>query len=201
MTDDIENNTIAEEFPDHSIDSDTPEEIGSEKVTDETQALKAEAADLKDKLLRAMAEMDNVRKRAVKDREDAQKYGVSNLAKELLAVADNLARAVEAVPTELLQESDAIANLVTGVQATQNQLLAAMQKSGIEKIIAEPGTPFDPNIHEVMFEVDSPDQTPGAIVQVMEAGYMIYDRLLRPARVGVAKKSAGGTEPQINVEA
>lgn len=172
-----------------------------EEVVDESAALMAENADLKDKLLRAVAEMDNIRKRAIKDRDDASKYGVSNLAKELLAVADNLGRAMDSIPEGLAQESDAIANLLTGVKATQNQLTAAMVKSGITPIDAVPGTPFDPNVHEVMFEVETPEHAPGAIVQIMEPGYMIHDRLLRPARVGVAKKTDGNSEPNINVEA
>ena len=184
------------------------EEIASEELVeettetvDETEVLRAANADLQDKLLRAVAEMENIRKRGAKERDDASKYGIANLAKELLAVADNLGRAMDAIPDGLAQESDAIANLLTGVQATQSQLTGAMTKSGITAIEAQPGTMFDPNIHEVMFEVDTPDHAPGSIVQVMEGGYMIHDRLLRPARVGVAKKSAGGNETSINVEA
>ncbi len=189
-------------------DLDYDEETGEPLTTapeDETahelEILRNESADLKDKLLRTVAEMENIRKRAIKDRDDAQKYGVSNLARELLSVADNLGRAVDAVPKELAQESDAVANLLAGVKATQNQLTAAMEKSGIQMIAAEPGTPFDPNIHEVMFEGESPQHAPGTIIQVMENGYMIHDRLLRPARVGVAKKSAHTQDPKVNVEA
>lgn len=197
--DDIDN---IEDFP-HAEEENLTEQDGEEDAhpVDETETLRAENADLKDKLLRTVAEMDNIRKRSIKERDDASKYGVSNLAKELLAVADNLGRAMDAIPEGLAQESDAIANLLTGVKATQDQLTAAMQKSGITAVEAEAGTPFNPNIHEVMFEVESPDHAPGAIVQVMEAGYMIHDRLLRPARVGVAKKSSGGDNPQVNVEA
>lgn len=195
--DNIENFPLNEEETSEGVN----EEEAPEETVDETEALRAANADLKDKLLRSMAEMDNIRKRAVKERDDAQKYGISNLAKELLAVADNLGRAMDAIPEGLAQESDAIANLMTGVQATQDQLSGAMTKSGITPIDATPGTPFDPNFHEVMFEVDTPEHAPGAIVQVMEAGYMIHDRLLRPARVGVAKKSAGGDTPSVNMEA
>lgn len=194
-----------EEFPfadDQELESGEAEnESVEQEAIDPLAALEQENGKLKDQLLRAVAEMENIRKRAVKDRDDASKYGVTNLAKELLAVADNLGRAMEAIPEELIQDNDAIANLVTGVKATQDQLHGAMQKSGIQKIDAQPGTLFDPNIHEVMFEAGSPDHTPGAIIQVMETGYMIHDRLLRPARVGVAKKSNSAPEPSVNVEA
>lgn len=198
---DIENDDLDNVEPIEQATQAQEETPAAAEADDEMEKVLAANADLKDKLLRAMAEMDNLRKRGVKEREDAQKYGVANLAKELLAVADNLGRAVDAVPAELAAESDAIANLMTGVQATQSQLTNAMAKSGIQPILAEPGTPFDPNLHEVMFEVESPEHAPGSIVQIMETGYTIHDRLLRPARVGVAKKSAGGNDPQVNVEA
>ena len=201
---DVENSTEdnVESFADaqDALDKAENEEQTATPV-DENTELREKNAQLQDQLLRAMAEMENIRKRSVREREDATKYGVSNLAKELLAVADNLMRAVDAVPAELSQESDAIANLVTGVKATQDQLTAAMLKTGISQIDAKPGTPFDPNLHEVMFEVETPEHAPGAIVQVIETGYTIHDRLLRPARVGVAKKTVGGGEPSINVEA
>lgn len=203
QTDNVESFADAQELADQPANSPLDNAESEEQATpvDELTELREKNAQLQDQLLRAMAEMENIRKRGAKERDDATKYGVTNLSKELLAVADNLMRAVESVPTELAQESDEIANLVTGVKATQSQLTAAMLKTGIQQIEAKPGTPFNPNFHEVMFEVESPEHVPGAIVQVIETGYMIHDRLLRPARVGVAKKSAGGDEPNVNVEA
>lgn len=155
-------------------------------------ALEAEVASLKDQLLRAMAETENVRRRAQRDREDALKYAVTGFAKDLLAVADNLRRALEATPPEVQETSEAIKSLAVGVEATERQLLAAFDRHGVKRLEVV-GQPFDPNFHQVMFEIENTGKPAGAIVQELQAGYVLNGRLLREAMVGVAK--AGADEP------
>ena len=159
-------------------------------VSDERVAkLEAEVSSLKDQLLRAMAETENTRRRAQREREDTAKFAVSSFAKELLAVSDNLRRALEAVPAEARETDDVMKNLAVGVEATERQLAAAFERAGIRKL--EPmGEPFDPNFHQVMFEIENPGKPAGTIVQVLQAGYTIHGRLLREAMVGVAKRGA-----------
>lgn len=148
--------------------------------------LEAEVATMKDQALRALAELDNTRKRAQKERDDAMKYGTTALAKELLSVSDNLRRALEASAT---LSADA-KGFVEGVEATERQLLAAFERAGIKRV--EPlGETFDPNFHRVMLEIENTDKPAGTIVQVLQAGYVIHDRLLREALVGVAKGATG----------
>jgi molecular chaperone GrpE len=158
-------------------------------VDQELAAARAEAAQLKDQLLRAMAETENTRRRAQRDREDAQKYGISSFAREMLSVADNLHRALEAIPQEALAKDEALKTLYDGVAATERQLEAAFEKQAIKRIWPE-GERFDSNQHQAMFEVPGSDKPAGTVVQVLQAGYMIHDRLLRPALVGVAKGGA-----------
>lgn len=151
--------------------------------------LEAEVSSLKDQLLRAMAETENTRRRAQREREDTAKFAVSSFAKELLAVSDNLRRALEAVPAEARETDDVMKNLAVGVEATERQLAAAFERAGIKKL--EPmGEPFDPNFHQVMFEIENTGKPAGTIVQVLQAGYTIHGRLLREAMVGVAKRGA-----------
>ncbi|NYZ17337.1 nucleotide exchange factor GrpE [Azospirillum sp. RWY-5-1] len=151
--------------------------------------LEAEVSSLKDQLLRAMAETENTRRRAQREREDTAKFAVSSFAKELLAVSDNLRRALEAVPAEARETDDVMKNLAVGVEATERQLAAAFERAGIRKL--EPmGEPFDPNFHQVMFEIENTGKPAGTIVQVLQAGYTIHGRLLREAMVGVAKRGA-----------
>jgi molecular chaperone GrpE len=133
-----------------------------------------------------MAEAENTRKRAVRDRDDAQKYGVTNFAREMLTVADNLRRALEAIPAETLQTDEVLKTLYDGVAATERQLEAALGKQQIQRIWPE-GERFDSNFHQAMFEVPDTGKPAGTVVQVLQAGYKIHDRLLRPALVGVAK--------------
>ncbi len=149
-------------------------------------ALETELADMKDKALRALAEAENTRRRAEIDKSDAAKFGVSNFAKALLSVSDNLRRAIEAIPEDLVSENEAVKNLMTGIEATERELLRAFETQKIEKLNPM-GEKFDPNLHEVLFEMDAAGQEPGTVLQVVEVGYKIHDRLLRPARVGVAK--------------
>ena len=155
--------------------------------------------DMKDKALRAMAEADNTRKRAEKERADASKFAISRFARELLTVTDNLHRAIDAVSEEARAKDETLENIMVGVESTERELLRAFESCGIKKV--DPmDEKFDPNFHEVMFETDMPDKEPGTIIQVMEAGYMIHDRLLRPARVGVAKGGVKASDSHINEE-
>ncbi|HYC03369.1 MAG TPA: nucleotide exchange factor GrpE [Azospirillaceae bacterium] len=154
--------------------------------------LEAEVASLKDQLMRAMAETENTRRRAQKEREDTAKYAVSNFAKELLAVADNLRRAVEAVPAETRQGNEQVNNLLIGVEATERQLAASFERAGIVRMEPQ-GQPFDPNFHQVIAEVDS-SQPQGSVVQVLQAGYTIHGRLLREAMVMVSKGNLPAAE-------
>lgn len=153
---------------------------------DQVAQLQAQLDDLRDRLLRAVAETENTRKRLEKERQDTAKYAVSGFARGLLSVADNLRRALEAIPDQARAENQHLESIYVGVEATERELLRAFEAAGIKKI--EPMDQlFDPNFHEVMFEAEAPGKAPGTIVQLVEAGYIIHDRLLRPARVGVAR--------------
>lgn len=166
---------------------DSPEQPqAAEEGVSPLAALQAELADAKDKMLRALADAENTRKRAERMQMDTTKYAVSGFARDLLDVADNLRRAIDAVPAEQRAASEAVNNLLAGIEATERVMLAAFEKNGIRKISPTGGI-FDPNHHEVMFEADVAGKKQGEIIQLVESGYMIADRLLRPARVGVAK--------------
>lgn len=163
------------------------------------EAARAEAAQLKDQLLRALAETENVRRRAQREREDAGKYAIANFARDVLQVGDNLQRALEAIPAAALAADEALKNLHEGVSATERQLSAALERQQVKRIWPM-GEKFDANFHQAMFEVPTAEQAPGTVVQVMQAGYVIHDRLLRPALVGVAKAAPGGETPQGKVD-
>ncbi|WP_042699875.1 nucleotide exchange factor GrpE [Azospirillum sp. B506] len=158
---------------------------------DRVAKLEAEVASLKDQLLRAMAETENTRRRAQRDREDATKFAVSSFAKELVSVADNLRRALDAVPAEGREKDEMLKGLAVGVEATERQLFAAFDRAGIKKLDPA-GEPFDPNFHQVMFEIENTGKAAGTVVQVLQPGYTIHGRLLREAMVGVAKGGDAG---------
>ena len=170
-----------------SSDNITPLHVEEEDPqTARIEELEVELAKSKDQTLRALAELENTRKRAQKDREDASSYGISKFARDLLNVSDNLRRALEAVPEDLQEVDDRIPNILTGIEATERELLKVFEQNGIQKI--EPlDERFDPNFHEVMFEAPMPDKPNGTVIQVVEAGYVLKGRLLRAAKVGVAK--------------
>jgi molecular chaperone GrpE len=167
----------------------TPAEAAAAELAVRLNKSETELADTKDKLLRALAETENQRRRAQRDTEDARKYAASNFAKDMLDVADNLRRALGSLDPASLQDERAKA-LVEGVAATERALLAALERHGIKRIEPEIGERFDPNSHEAMFEVPNTGKPGGSIVQVVQAGYRMHDRLLRPAMVGVAKGGA-----------
>ena len=160
----------------------------------ELAAARQEAAQLKDQLLRALAEAENVRRRAQREREDAAKYAITNFARDVLQVSDNLHRALEAIPAAALAADEALKNLHEGVSATERQLDAALERQQVKRIWPM-GEKFDANLHQAMFEVQTAEQAPGTVVQVMQAGYLIHDRLLRPALVAVARQPAGDAPP------
>ena len=149
-------------------------------------ALDRELAEMKDRLLRTLAEMENLRKRTEREVTDARLYGVASFARDVLSVADNIRRALEAVPAEALANAQAMKVLVDGVELTERELLKALEKNGVRQF-APHGEKFDPNVHQAMFEVPDPSVPAGSIVQVMQPGYMIGERVLRPALVAVAK--------------
>ncbi len=182
------------EYESFSEGLDTPDPEAQAPETSEDTAritvLESELASAKDKMIRAVAEAENTRRRAAKDRQDASKFAVSSFAKDLLSVADNLRRAIDAVPEDLLSENPQVKNITDGIEATERELLRCFDKNGIEK--TNPiDQKFDPNFHEVMFEAPMPDKPTGTIIQVLEAGYILNGRILRPARVGISK---GGPE-------
>lgn len=154
----------------------------------------AEIAELKDKLLRTLADMENLRRRSQKDREDALKYASANFARDMLSVADNLRRAIESIPENGDPDGAALVGFIEGIALTERGLLSALERHKIEKI--EPmGKKFDPQFHEALFEIPTNDAPSGTVMQVMETGYIIHDRLLRPAKVGIAKAAPEDTGP------
>jgi molecular chaperone GrpE len=151
----------------------------------ELENLYAENAGLKDKLLRALAEVENVRRRAEREVADAKVYGVANFAREMLSFADNLRRALESAP-ESARSDPATAGLVEGVEVMERDFLSRLARFGVKRIEAQ-GARFDPNQHEALFEIPDETQPAGAVAQVVEQGYMIGERVLRPAKVGVTR--------------
>jgi len=173
---------------------DAPVDLAAAKI----KALELEVADWKDKMMRALADAENTRRRAVKDREDAGKYAVTSFAKDLLDFSDNFHRALAAIPQEL-HNDERIGAIITGLEAMDANLLKTFEKHGIKKIEPLDET-FNPNFHEVMFEAPVPGKPAGIVIQVVEAGYVIADRLLRAAKVGISKGGMG-TDHQVDKSA
>jgi molecular chaperone GrpE len=151
-----------------------------------SEELEAEAAKYKDQALRAMAESENTRRRLERDAEERTKYAIANFARDLLNTADNLRRAIESVPAAAMEGNETAKNLLVGVEMTERGLLTAFEKFNI-KLVAAQGARFDANLHQAMFELEDPNQPAGLVVQVLQSGYVIHDRLLRPAMVAVSK--------------
>jgi molecular chaperone GrpE len=151
------------------------------------EKLNAENAELKDRLLRALAEMENLRRRTAREVADARAYGVANLARDMLSVADNLARAVESVPAEARAAADAaVKALIEGVELTERDLHAALGRYGVTKLSPQ-GEKFDPNFHQAMYEVPNDSLPTGSVTDVVQSGWKIGERVLRPALVAVSK--------------
>lgn len=170
------------------------------ELTEALAAAQKKAEEHREQMLRALAETENVRRRIQRDRDEALKFATTGLAKDMLPVADNLRRALDAIPRDALESDEALRNLATGVEMTERLLLAALERHQIKRIDAL-GQKFDSNLHQAMFEVPGSGQPAGTVVQVMENGYTIHDRLLRPALVGIAKAepaaaSGNGAAPE-----
>ncbi len=164
----------------------TPGAEGRPVSQPEADAIR-EAAEMKDRLLRTLAEMENLRRRTEREIADTRLYSVTAFARDILAVADNMERALQALDAELREKADAgLKALLDGVELTERELLKALEKYGVRKF--EPlGEKFDPNLHQAVFEVPDPSLPAGSVAKVMQPGYMIGERVLRPAMVGVAK--------------
>jgi len=159
-------------------------------------ALEAELADYKDRLLRALAETENTRRRAQREREDASKYAITSFAKDLLSTADNLHRALDSLPDAEIRD-ERTRSLLSGVAATERELLSVFERHGIRRIDPQ-GERFDHNFHQAIFEAEHAARPAGTIVEVLQPGYVLHDRLLRPAMVGVAKPPATPAAPPAN---
>jgi molecular chaperone GrpE len=159
--------------------------------------LEAEVAKLKDQALRAMAEAENTRRRAQREIDENNKYAVSNIARDILQVADNLRRALDGIPEEARKADDKLDKFATGVELTEREFLATLERYHIRRIDAL-GKPFDHNLHQAVMQVDVPDKPTGTVVQVLQSGYTIHDRLLRPAMVAVAKGEVTGAGARVN---
>jgi len=153
---------------------------------DPVAVLQSEVATLKDQLLRALAETENTRRRTSRENQDLIRYGGTNLVRDILVVADNLRRALVSLPEDARAENEALASLAKGVELTEKEFLSALERHNVRKI--EPlGELFNHNEHQAMFEVENTGQQAGTIVELLQPGYLLHDRLLRPAMVGVAK--------------
>jgi molecular chaperone GrpE len=177
---------VAEAAPPATPPAETPP-----PETDRVAALEAELAKVKNDVLYAKADTENVRRRLEQQAEDRGKYAVGNFAKDVLAVADNLRRALDALPAETRENNEGVNALAIGVEMTERELLTTFERYGIKPVNAQ-GERFDPNLHQAMMEIEDGNHPEGTVVLVMQAGYTIHDRLLRPALVGVSK---GGPKP------
>jgi molecular chaperone GrpE len=182
-----------ENRPDH----DAPE-MGGEPFAAEfaaLEALKNEVENLKDQRLRALAEVENVRRRAERDKTEASQYAITRFARDMLGIADNFSRALAACPPELRQGADPqIKAVLEGVEATDRQLITTLEQYGVKQVDTTDGR-FDPNLHQAVAEVPGGDKPAGTIVDVIQAGFMIGERLLRPAMVTVARREPQGVGP------
>jgi molecular chaperone GrpE len=166
-----------------------PNGLGDDASGDDIAALKAEAADLKDRLLRSLADAENTRRRAEREKADASQYAVTSFARDMLSVADNLKRALDAYPPEARAGASAqVKAVIEGIEATERHLQSTLERYGV-KMIDTAGARFDPHLHQAIAEVPAEGKPPGSIVNVVQTGYVIADRLLRPAMVTIARNS------------
>src|ERR1041385_5511174 len=183
----------------NGIETEAPETAApAGAAPDPAAALGKEAADLKDRFLRTLAEMENLRRRTEREVADARAYGITNFARDILAVADNMERALKALDDEIREKADAgVKALLDGVELTERELIKAMEKHGVKKLEPQ-GQKFDPNLHQAMFEIPDESVPAGTVVQIAQPGYTIGERVLPPALVGVSK---GGPKAPASVEA
>jgi molecular chaperone GrpE len=184
---DLEHEQIQEENFDETLTENTEENTENEDAQSEEYKLKEEISRLKEEKIRVLAEMENLRKRFDREKIDSIKYGSANFARDILSPGDNLERALSAVNKEE-DHSDSINNLIEGLVMVKKELVSALEKNGITKIDTI-DKKFDPNLHQAMMEVENDDLDEGVVIQEIQSGYMMHDRLLRPAMVGVSKKS------------
>lgn len=204
MTDETKKNGTDEELNETVIDLEAAKserademgepEAGAEQVADPLDLLREENEKQRDQMLRLAAEMENLRRRTARDVKDAKAYAVTAFARDMLGVSDNLRRALDALPEE--KRTGEVAGFVEGVEMTERAMMSALERHGVKEIKAE-GEKFDPNFHQAMFEVPNPEVPSNTVVQVVQAGYIIGDRVLRPAMVGVAK---GGPKAEASAE-
>ena len=174
-----------------------PEQVAEPATPEDRIAeLESELASVNDRMLRLMAETENIRRRSEREREDTLRYAASGLAKDLLNVADNLHRALANVPDELREGDEAAKNFVVGVEMTEKELLAGFGKHGIQQILPV-GEKFDYEKHQAMFELEKTGEPAGTVVEMMQPGYIMHERLLRPAMVGVAKAASDDSPDDI----
>lgn len=173
-----------------------PAEELAARLAAEVETLQGQVADLTDRLLRAHADLDNLRKRAEREREETAKYAITRFARDVLAIGDNLQRATSSVPAEASDEHASLKALLEGVSMTEREFLNVLERHGIRRIDPQ-GQPFNPHQHQAMMEVQNPDVAAGTVTQVFQPGYLIEDRVLRPAMVVVAK---GGAKPGRSAE-
>lgn len=205
MAKNSQKNQEAQETPEEQIENieEIPEAIKEQAsaatgINEELEAFKKQAEEFKDAALRAAADADNTRKRAAKDVDEANKYGISSIAKDLISVLENLQRTTDAIPEEAKSDG-IIKNLFDGVDLTKKELMGIFEKRGIQRIEPEIGAKFDHNFHQAMAQVEDPKFDSGCIIHVMQAGYIIHDRLLRPAMVTVSKATT--EQPQVDTSA
>jgi molecular chaperone GrpE len=158
------------------------------------EALKAEIAQLKEQMLRVAAEAENTKRRAEREANEARAYAINRFASDLLGVADNLARALQHAPREA--EDPAVKNLAVGLEMTEKALQSAFERNGLKRLEPARGAKFDPHQHQAMMEQPADDLGPGAVMQVLQAGYELFGRLVRPAMVVVSAKGSTGASPQ-----
>ncbi|MFL5027738.1 MAG: nucleotide exchange factor GrpE [Microvirga sp.] len=187
--------------------NDAAPEAASAPEADPIAVLEAEKADLKDKMLRLMADMENLRRRTEREIADARTYAVANFARDMLNVADNVRRAIESVPEEARSTAEgAFKALIEGIDLTERDLLKNLERHGVKKLDPQ-GQKFDPNVHQAMFEIPNAEVPNGTVLQVVQSGYVIGERVLRPALVGVSKggpkaaTNGNGAEPADNSSA
>jgi molecular chaperone GrpE len=191
MSDQAKKERAPEENALNETEQAAPEEVseapGGDGDYEVVVRLVKENEELKDRALRVAAEMENLRRRTARDVHDARSYAIANFARDMLSVSDNLRRAIDAIPAEAKASGDAgFAALIEGVEMTERAMLAALERHGVKKLAPE-GEKFDPNFHQAMFEVQNPDVPANTVVQVVQPGYSIGERVLRPAMVGVSK--------------
>jgi molecular chaperone GrpE len=178
----------AEAAPDAAEPADAAPANPADPGAAAVEALVRENAELKDRLLRTLAEMENLRRRTERDVVDARTYAIASFARDMLGIADNMARALQTLRAELKEKADSgVKVLLEGVELTERELAKVLEKHGVRKFEPQEREKFDPNLHQAMYEVPDPSLPSGTIAQVVQAGYMIGDRMLRPALVAVAK--------------